>query len=455
MENIKKEINVPTRHNRLVEIHESLDFPVKVLAGISGITLAVAIMGFTMAKLGITNYYYVIFGVVALLAIGLAFFWEKTITKTWQEFTRQVVNWEFEGNYQRILGVFIFVIPIVMALISVGGSIFGGYEIAEVTAGEAETIDVNAVAASLSLDTKQLDNSYSQQITDLRNDKAQAIKRLEQSHNTLIVNNRSKAISAKNAGKTADYEWLNGGKASKLLSNKNNAIAAAEKKYDAAIDKLINEKNSALNKGQEQASTVLGATINSNDKELEEHQTKKSRHEIGFTWLAAFSSPLYLLLIFLSSLIEANIGAISQNDLISDEERTRLKQRVETKPTHTQSLAISQPLAATQQPISAVIKVPQQTQQQTVTNTVQVVFDYSKARSNLKTYLNRLFTAYTPTVKAGVKRYAEQLTAAGFRVEYIDDLLFIDDKNNPTLPLNSEISFEFKNNQLTIKPLEG
>ena len=117
MENIKKEINVPTRHNRLVEIHESLDFPVKVLAGISGITLAVAIMGFTMAKLGITNYYYVIFGVVALLAIGLAFFWEKTITKTWQEFTRQVVNWEFEGNYQRILGVFIFVIPIVMALI--------------------------------------------------------------------------------------------------------------------------------------------------------------------------------------------------------------------------------------------------------------------------------------------------------------------------------------------------
>jgi hypothetical protein len=123
--------------------------------------------------------------------------------------------------------------------------------------------------------------------------------------------------------------------------------------------------------------------------------------------------------------------------------------------THTQSLAISQPLAATQPMPSAVIKVPQQTQQQTVTNTVQVVFDYSKARSNLKTYLNRLFTAYTPTVKAGVKRYAEQLTAAGFRVEYIDDLLFIDDKNNPTLPQNSEISFEFKNNKLTIKPIEG
>ena len=98
MKTEKQTINIPTRNNRLVMLYKSIKAPVVVLAGISSITLAVAILGFVMSKIGIENYYFTVGIIAGLLALGVAYFWEKTIAQTWTEFTRQMVNWEFEGR---------------------------------------------------------------------------------------------------------------------------------------------------------------------------------------------------------------------------------------------------------------------------------------------------------------------------------------------------------------------
>jgi len=110
------------------------------------------------------------------------------------------------------------------------------------------------------------------------------------------------------------------------------------------------------------------------------------------------------------------------------------------------------PASAPHKSVSASVPVvPQQTQPQTAANTKLSVFDYSNTKSNLKTYIKRLLNTYTSSVESGVKRYANQLAAAGFKVEYIDDVLTVDDKNSPSLPLNSTIEFEFDGTELIIK----
>ena len=170
----KNKIDIPTRNERLVNLYKSIKHPVIVLAGISSITLAVAIVGFIASKLGIDGNWLPLVA-IGLIAVAVAFYWEKTIAQTWTEFTRQIVNCEFEGRYQIALAIVIFIIPIVMAAGSVAGSIFGGYDIAEVTAGDVELVDVAAVASSLSDETKEIDGSYSEQIQSLQKEKNEAI----------------------------------------------------------------------------------------------------------------------------------------------------------------------------------------------------------------------------------------------------------------------------------------
>jgi hypothetical protein len=124
-------------------------------------------------------------------------------------------------------------------------------------------------------------------------------------------------------------------------------------------------------------------------------------------------------------------------------------------PTHTKASVVLS-AAATHASVKAVVPVvPQQTPPQTAANTKLSVFDYSNTRSNLKTYIKRLFNAHTSTVEAGVERYAAKLAAAGFKVEYIDDVLTVDDKNSPSLQLNSTIEFEFDGDKLIIKSLSA
>ena len=114
------------------------------------------------------------------------------------------------------------------------------------------------------------------------------------------------------------------------------------------------------------------------------------------------------------------------------------------------------PASAPHKSVSASVPVvPQQTQPQTAANTKLSVFDYSNTKSNLKTYIKRLLNTYTSSVESGVKRYATQLAAAGFKVEYLDDVLTVDDKNSPSLPLNSTIEFEFDGDKLIIKSLSA
>ena len=436
----KQQINIPTRNNRLVELYKAIKAPVYVLAGVSSITLAVAIVGFVMSKIGIENYYYVVFGIAALLAFGVAFYWEKTIAQTWTEFTRQVVNWEFEGRYQIALGIVICIIPLAMALGSVYGSIWGGYDIAEVTAGEVERKDVAAISSSLSNEAKEIDSDYSKQIKDLQNAKAEAIAAITKTHNDIIKNNNAKAWKAKQSGNDADYEWLSGGKKSSLLRAKQKEIAATQKKYDDMIQELLDQKNQILQSQTARSEAVLISTMEENKEAKQMHRTKKQRHEIGLTWLAAVSSPLYLLLILISSLIEANIGAISVNDLATDEERKQKKQHISSHNSSKQpdKEHTKERVKGNTQPDETI--VPQQTQVQTKS----VVFDYTQTKSNLNTYLKRINkSGYSDKRMEGVRRYISKLIEAGYKV-LIDEKgnAIIDAKSSPTLP--GGIDYEIK-----------
>ena len=445
----KQQINIPTRNNRLVELYKAIKAPVYVLAGVSSITLAVAIVGFVMSKIGIENYYYVVFGIAALLAVGVAFYWEKTIAQTWTEFTRQVVNWEFEGRSQIALGIVICIIPLAMALGSVYGSIWGGYDIAEVTAGEANTKDVAAISSSLSNEAKEIDSDYSKQIKDLQNAKAEAIAAITKTHNDLIKNNNIKAWKAKQSGNDADYEWLTGGKKTKLLNKKQKEIAATRRHYDDMIQKLLDQKNEVLTSTMEQSKAVLTSTMEENKAATETHRTKKQRHEIGLTWLAAVSSPLYLLLILISSLIEANIGAISVNDLATDEERKQKKKHISSHNSSKQpdEEHTKERVKENTQPDEMI--VPQATQGKKET----VVFDYTQTKSNLNTYLKRINkSGYSNKRMEGVKRYISKLIESGYKV-LIDENgnAIIDPKSSPTLPGGIDYEIKYIDNSIVVE----
>jgi len=452
MKTEKQTINIPTRNNRLVMLYKSIKTPVVVLAGISSITLAVAILGFVMSKIGIENYYFTVGIIAGLLALGVAFFWEKTIAQTWTEFTRQMVNWEFEGRYQIALGVVIFIIPVCMSLGSVFGSIWGGYDIAEVTAGEANTKDVAAIASSLSSESMNIDANYSQQIKALQKEKAEAIATESALYDVLIKDNANKAWKAKQSGNDADYTWLNGGKRSTLLKAKQKAIAKIRTDYDALIENIMQQKNDALQTQNATQSAVLTSTMEENKAATETHRTKKERHEIGLTWLAAVSSPLYLLLILISSLIEANIGAISVNDLATDEERTKKKQHINT--TSNANTNDSQKFAKFVQLVEDNNKSTNAPQQTQVTQTAHNprVFDYTQTKSNLHTYLKRIKNdGYSDKRLDGVSRYTKALVAAGYKVS-IDEhgKATVDEKNSPTLPVNSSCEIKYHDGNVVV-----
>ena len=435
----KNKIDIPTRNERLVNLYKSIKHPVIVLAGISSITLAVAIVGFIASKLGIDGNWLPLVA-IGLIAVAVAFYWEKTIANTWTEFTRQIVNWEFEGRYQIALAIVIFIIPIVMAVGSVAGSIFGGYDIAEVTAGDVELVDVAAVASSLSDETKGLDESYSKQIAALQKEKNEAIETESSLHDVLIKDNNSKAWKAKNEGKTDDYNWLSGGKRSTLLKAKQKAIAKIRTKYDDMISDVINTKNKALEQSNQQSSAVLTSTIEKNQTEAEQHKSKKERHEIGLTWLAAVSSPLYLILILIASLIEVNIGSISENDLPTVEEIKHKRQHKQQKVSTQTPTQISKP-TQTQTPV---VVVPQSTQDKTQ----RVLLDYTQTKSSLNTYIKRIIqNGYSDKRMEGVKRYATRLIDAGYKVQVIDGKLMVDSKDAPTLNKDSKHQIYFDDSE--------
>lgn len=435
----KNKINIPTRNERLVNLYRSIKHPVIVLAGISSITLAVAIIGFIASKLGIDGNWLPLVA-IGLIAVAVAFYWEKTIANTWTEFTRQIVNWEFEGRYQIALAIVIFIIPIVMAVGSVAGSIFGGYDIAEVTAGDVELVDVAAVASSLSDETKGLDESYSKQIAALQKEKNEAIETESALHDVLIKDNNSKAWKAKMEGKTDDYNWLSGSKRSTLLKAKQKAIAKIRTKYDDMIANVLDAKNKALEQSNNQSSAVLTSTIEKNNTESKSHQSKKQRHEIGLTWLAAVSSPLYLILILIASLIEVNIGSISENDLPTVDEIKSKRQHKQThKPTQTPT-QISKPTHTN----NDVMIVPQSTQPKKE----RVLLDYTQTKSSLNTYIKRIHeSGYSDKRMEGVKRYATRLIDAGYKVQVIDGKLIVDDKNSPTLKKGTQHQIYFDDSE--------
>ena len=434
----KQRIDIPTRNNRLVKLYKSIKTPVVILAGVSSVTLAVAIIGFIASKLGFDGNWLPLIG-VGLVAVAVAFYWEKTVAETWTEFTRQIVNWEFEGRYQIILGIVIFIIPIVMAAGSVAGSIFGGYDIAEVTAGEVELADVSAVASSLSDGTNAIDASYSKQISDLQKQKKEAIAVESALHDVLIKDNNSKAWKAKKEGKTDDYNWLSGGKRSTLLKAKQKAIARIATKYDDMISDVLDAKNKALEQSNNQSSAVLTSTIQKNNTESERHKTKKERHEIGLTWLAAVSSPLYLVLILIASLIEVNIGSISENDLPSVEE---IKHKRQHKHQHKPTQTPTQTKDSTQTN-KRVVVVPQHTQPKTE----RVLLDYTQTKSSLNTYIKRLEqSGFSDKRMEGVKRYANRLINAGYKVKMIDGRLAVDAKDSPTLPEGTRHEINYSDN---------
>ena len=424
----KQIIDIPTRNNRLVKLYKSIKTPVVILAGVSSVTLAVAIVGFIASKLGIDGNWLPLIG-VALVAVAVAFYWEKTVAETWTEFTRQIVNWEFSGKYQIALGVVIFIIPIVMAAGSVAGSIFGGYDIAEVTAGEIELADVEAVASSLSDETMSIDECYSKQIAELQNAKKDALQDAKRQHDAIIKQNDSRAWKAKTSGKMDDFNWLSGAKKTQLIATKNKALEAIRDKYDKMIEDVVAAKNKALEQSNDKTNVILTSTIEKNNTETMKHQSKKERHEIGLTWLAAVSSPLYLVLILIASLIEVNIGSISENDLPTMEEIKHKRQHKQThKPTQTPTQT-SKPTHTN----NDVTIVPQSTKPKTK----KVVLDYTQTKSSLNTYLKRLNeSGYSDKRMEGVKRYANRLISSGYKVEMKEGRLMVDDKNSPTLPEN-------------------
>ena len=435
----KNKIDIPTRNERLVNLYRSIKHPVIVLAGISSITLAVAIIGFIASKLGIDGNWLPLVA-IGLIAVAVAFYWEKTIANTWTEFTRQIVNWEFEGKYQIALAIVIFIIPIVMAVGSVAGSIFGGYDIAEVTAGDVELVDVAAVASSLSDETKGLDESYSKQIAALQDDKNKALQEAKRQHDAIIKQNNQRAWKAKTNGNDADYNWLSGAKKTQLINAKNKALESIRTKYDDMIADVLDAKNKALEQSNNQSSAVLTSTIEKNNTESKSHQSKKERHEIGLTWLAAVSSPLYLILILIASLIEVNIGSISENDLPTVDDIKKKRQHKQThKPTQT----------PTQVDVSThtnnpVVVVPQSTQPKKE----RVLLDYTQTKSSLNTYIKRIHeSGYSDKRMEGVKRYATRLIDAGYKVQMIDGKLVVDDKNSPSLPKNIKHQIYFDDSE--------
>lgn len=435
----KNKIDIPTRNERLVNLYKSIKHPVIVLAGISSITLAVAIVGFIASKLGIDGNWLPLVA-IGLLAVAVAFYWEKTIAQTWTEFTRQIVNWEFEGRYQIALAIVIFIIPIVMAAGSVAGSIFGGYDIAEVTAGDVELVDVAAVASSLSDETKGLDESYSKQIAELQDDKNKALEEAKRQHDAIIKQNNQRAWKAKTNGNDADYNWLVGAKKTQLINAKNKALESIRTKYDDMIADVINAKNKALEQSNQQSNAVLTSTIEKNQTEAEQHKSKKERHEIGLTWLAAVSSPLYLILILIASLIEVNIGSISENDLPTVDDIKKKRQNKQTK-VSTQTPTQTSVSTHTNNPVTV---VPQSTQDKTQ----RVLLDYTQTKSSLNTYIKRIHeSGYSDKRMEGVKRYANRLISAGYKVQMIDGKLMVDSKDAPSLPKDTKHQIYFDDSE--------
>ena len=206
------------------------------------------------------------------------------------------------------------------------------------------------------------------------------------------------------------------------------------------ISDVINAKNKALEQSNNQSSAVLTSTIEKNNTESKSHQSKKERHEIGLTWLAAVSSPLYLILILIASLIEVNIGSISENDLptVDDikKKRQHKQQKVSTqtptqtsKPTHTQT---------------PVVVVPQSTQPKKE----RVLLDYTQTKSSLNTYIKRIHeSGYSDKRMEGVKRYAGQLISAGYKVQVIDGKLIVDSKDAPSLQKDTKHQIYFDDSE--------
>ena len=191
----------------------------------------------------------------------------------------------------------------------------------------------------------------------MQKEKNEAIETESALHDVLIKDNNSKAWKAKMEGKTDDYNWLSGGKRSTLLKTKQKAIAKIRTKYDDMIADVINAKNKALEQSNQQSNAVLTSTIEKNQTDAEQHKTKKERHEIGLTWLAAVSSPLYLILILITSLIEVNIGSISENDLPTVDEIKSKRQHKQAN-RHTQTPTQTDVPTHTNNPV---VVVPQST----------------------------------------------------------------------------------------------
>ena len=66
-----------------------------------------------------------------------------------------------------------------------------------------------------------------------------------------------------------------------------------------------------------------------------------------------------------------------------------------------------------------------------------MLLDYTQTKSSLNTYIKRLEqSGFSDKRMEGVKRYANRLINAAYKVQMIDGRLMVDAKDSPTLPEN-------------------
>ena len=94
---------------------------------------------------------------------------------------------------------------------------------------------------------------------------------------------------------------------------------------------------------------------------------------------------------------------------------------------------------------------PQQTQHTQATHNPRV-FDYSQTKSNLNTYLKRIKNdGFSDKRLDGVSRYVSALVAAGYMVQIGEDgRAIVDEKNSPTLPVNSSCEIKYHDNRVDV-----
>jgi len=334
-------------------------------------------------------------------------------------------------------------------------------------------------------------------VSTISEEKAEMIAKLKRT--------KSKGLTEVNRLKTSnDYDanstWFKSNikESASIASAAQSSLSDVDKVYNEKLTNALNKKRSELSQGQAVASsTLLGETQNvsiQNDSIQTAFMVGLSNQKrtydwiiflgIGFVALHSYLKHLAYYLsdkaaIYVENPFDKSIGIFQKFKDVSraklyikfdswidswfnlDENGLDVIQKeaainfIKHTPTHTKASVVL-PASATHTSVKAVIPVvPQQTQLNKAAVTKLSVFDYSNTRSNLKTYIKRLFNAHTSTVEAGVERYAAKLAAAGFKVEYIDDVLTVDDKNSPSMPLNSTIEFEFDGTELIIKSLSA